>query len=106
VRFRVEHDAFGAAVGWGAPVLPIRPAVPVLAGLRLQADCRLAHVTRTIDTLLVSGGWGAATILKKPAPTPFWDGQDQTEGPSGQPPGQVAPDQELGASGVRTEPRG
>jgi DNA polymerase III subunit beta len=37
VRFRVEHDAFASAVGWAARVLPMRPAVPVLAGLRLRA---------------------------------------------------------------------
>ena len=35
MRFRVERDDFAEAVAWAARSLPQRPAVPVLAGLRL-----------------------------------------------------------------------
>ena len=34
----LERDAFADAVAWTARALPARPAVPVLAGMRLQAD--------------------------------------------------------------------
>ena len=36
MRFRVERDEFAEAVAWTARSLPIRPPVPVLAGLRLE----------------------------------------------------------------------
>ena len=43
MRFRVGRDAFSEAVQWTARALPNRPAVPILAGLRLTAtDGQLA----------------------------------------------------------------
>lgn len=36
MRFRAERDAFANAVAWTARALPNRPAVPVLAGMRLD----------------------------------------------------------------------
>ncbi|RNL83320.1 DNA polymerase III subunit beta [Halostreptopolyspora alba] len=36
MRFRVDRDAFAEAVSWTARALPARPAVPVLAGMRLE----------------------------------------------------------------------
>jgi DNA polymerase-3 subunit beta len=38
MKFRVERDALADAVAWTARALPPRPAVPVLAGLLLEAD--------------------------------------------------------------------
>jgi DNA polymerase-3 subunit beta len=38
VRFRVERDVLAEAVGWAARTLPSRPPVPVLAGVRLDAE--------------------------------------------------------------------
>jgi DNA polymerase III subunit beta len=38
VKFRVERDVLADAVAWTARTLPSRPTVPVLAGLRLDAD--------------------------------------------------------------------
>ena len=37
MQFTVERSAFAEAVAWTARVLPARPAVPVLAGLRMEA---------------------------------------------------------------------
>jgi DNA polymerase-3 subunit beta len=37
VKFRVERDALADAVAWAARSLPIRPSVPVLAGLLIEA---------------------------------------------------------------------
>ncbi|MFC4564056.1 DNA polymerase III subunit beta [Nocardiopsis mangrovi] len=36
MKFRVDRDAFADAVAWTARALPARPAVPVLAGMRLD----------------------------------------------------------------------
>ncbi|MEU3020045.1 DNA polymerase III subunit beta [Nocardiopsis sp. NPDC007018] len=36
MRLRVDRDAFAEAVVWTARALPTRPAVPVLAGMRLE----------------------------------------------------------------------
>lgn len=36
MRFRVDSGAFAEAVAWTARALPARPAVPVLAGMRLE----------------------------------------------------------------------
>ncbi|RCV50962.1 DNA polymerase III subunit beta [Marinitenerispora sediminis] len=36
MKFRVDRDAFAEAVAWTARALPARPAVPVLAGMRLE----------------------------------------------------------------------
>ncbi len=38
VKFRVERDVFADAVAWAARSLPVRPSVPVLAGLLISAD--------------------------------------------------------------------
>jgi DNA polymerase III subunit beta len=38
MRFRVERDVLAEAVTWTARSLPTRPPVPVLAGVRLEAD--------------------------------------------------------------------
>jgi DNA polymerase III subunit beta len=38
MKFRVEHDTLADAVAWVARALPSRPVVPVLSGLRLDAD--------------------------------------------------------------------
>jgi DNA polymerase III subunit beta len=37
VRFQVERDVLAEAVAWTARALPARPALPVLAGMRLHA---------------------------------------------------------------------
>src|SRR5699024_8613006 len=37
VRLRLDRDAFADAVVWTARALPTRPAVPVLAGMRMEA---------------------------------------------------------------------
>jgi len=38
VKFRVERDVLADAVAWAARNLPVRPSVPVLAGLLIEAD--------------------------------------------------------------------
>jgi DNA polymerase III subunit beta len=38
MKFRVERDVLAEAVTWTARSLPTRPPVPVLAGVRLEAD--------------------------------------------------------------------
>ena len=38
MRFRVERDVFAEAVAWAARSLPVRPPVPVLAGLLLEVS--------------------------------------------------------------------
>lgn len=38
MKFRVERDEFADAVAWTARTLPLRPAVPVLAGLLLEVN--------------------------------------------------------------------
>jgi DNA polymerase-3 subunit beta len=37
VKFRIERDALADAVAWAARSLPVRPSVPVLAGLLIEA---------------------------------------------------------------------
>jgi DNA polymerase III subunit beta len=41
VKIQVERDVLAEAVAWTARALPARPAVPVLAGIRLQAAAAL-----------------------------------------------------------------
>ena len=41
VKIEVERDVLAEAVAWTARALPARPAVPVLAGMRLQAETEL-----------------------------------------------------------------
>lgn len=38
MKFRVERDVLAEAVTWTARTLPTRPPVPVLAGVRIEAD--------------------------------------------------------------------
>ncbi len=38
MKFRVERDVFADAVAWAARSLPVRPSVPVLAGLLVAAE--------------------------------------------------------------------
>ena len=38
MKFRVEHDTLADAVAWVARALPTRPVVPVLSGMRLDAE--------------------------------------------------------------------
>jgi DNA polymerase-3 subunit beta len=49
VRFRVERDVLAEAVGWTARTLPSRPPVPVLAGVRLEADQSGSLVLSSFD---------------------------------------------------------
>ena len=42
MRFRVDRDVLADAVAWTARTLPSRPSVPVLAGIRMQADDALS----------------------------------------------------------------
>jgi DNA polymerase-3 subunit beta len=49
VRFRVERDVLAEAVGWVARTLPSRPPVPVLAGVRLEADASGSLVLSSFD---------------------------------------------------------
>jgi DNA polymerase III subunit beta len=70
VKFRIDRDALADAVAWTARTLPVRPPVPVLAGMHIDAGDRLklsafdyevsAQVATDIDveepgTALVSG---------------------------------------------------
>jgi DNA polymerase-3 subunit beta len=41
VKIQVDRDVLADAVAWTARALPARPAVPVLAGMRLQAGAKL-----------------------------------------------------------------
>lgn len=38
VELRVERDVLADAVTWAAKTIPSRPAIPVLAGIKLVAD--------------------------------------------------------------------
>ena len=38
MKFRVERDVLSDAVAWAARSLPVRPSVPVLAGLLIEAS--------------------------------------------------------------------
>ena len=49
MKIQVERDALAEAVAWTARGLPARPAVPVLAGMRLQADAELALASFDYD---------------------------------------------------------
>ncbi|MCW2913073.1 MAG: polymerase beta subunit [Actinomycetia bacterium] len=70
MKFRIDRDALADAVAWTARTLPVRPPVPVLAGMHIDAGDRLklsafdyevsAQVATDIDveepgTALVSG---------------------------------------------------
>jgi DNA polymerase-3 subunit beta len=49
VKIQVERDALAEAVAWTARGLPARPAVPVLAGMRLQAGAELTLASFDYD---------------------------------------------------------
>ena len=49
MKIQVERDALAEAVAWTARGLPARPAVPVLAGMRMQADAELALASFDYD---------------------------------------------------------
>ena len=38
MKIRLERDVLAEAVQWAARSLPVRPSVPILAGLLVQAD--------------------------------------------------------------------
>ena len=38
MKFRVDRDVLADAVAWAARSLPVRPSVPVLAGLLVEAS--------------------------------------------------------------------
>jgi DNA polymerase III subunit beta len=45
VRFRVDRDVLADAVAWTARTLPSRPSVPVLAGIRINAEPSSGQLT-------------------------------------------------------------
>jgi DNA polymerase III subunit beta len=49
VRFSVERDVLAEAVGWAARSLPSRPPVPVLAGVKVEADAGGSLVLSSFD---------------------------------------------------------
>jgi DNA polymerase-3 subunit beta len=49
MRFRVDRDVLAEAVTWTARSLPTRPPVPVLAGVRLEADVQGAVQLSSFD---------------------------------------------------------
>src|ERR1035438_2006263 len=82
VKIEVERDVRAEAVAWTARALPARPAVPVLAGMRLQVDTELTLSRFDYDVsararvpvaaaedgvALVSGGLLAAMTRSLPA---------------------------------------
>ena len=82
MKFQVERDVLADAVGWTARALPARPAVPVLAGMRLaaageltlstfdyeaSAQASVPAVTDDEGTVLVSGRLLAEIVRSLPA---------------------------------------
>ena len=73
MKFRVERDVLADAVAWAARSLPVRPSVPVLAGLYLGRVGRheafgamAGGVTVTLLFELTTGpagAWGIAPVL-------------------------------------------
>ena len=71
MKFRVERDALADAVAWAARSLPVRPSVPVLAGLLIEAGHEglmlstfdyetSARATLTADVATRARRWSAA----------------------------------------------
>ena len=59
MKFRIERDPFAEAVAWAARSLPLRPSVPVLAGLMIDAGS---------DGLVLSGfDYETSTRVSLPA---------------------------------------
>ena len=50
MKFRVERDVLADAVAWTARTLPVRPSVPVLAGMLLDADDVDGHQRLTLSS--------------------------------------------------------
>ena len=78
MKLRIDRDAFADAVAWAARSLPTRPAVPVLAGLLIEATTAGTPLdvagapagteTPTTDTLTLSGfDYETATRVGLPA---------------------------------------
>ena len=44
MKIRLERDVLAEAVQWAARSLPLRPSVPILAGLLVQRRRRRCHV--------------------------------------------------------------
>jgi len=63
VKFRVERDALADAVAWAARSLPLRPSVPVLAGLLIE----------TSDSGLVLSGFDYETSARVTIPAEVVD---------------------------------
>ena len=38
MKFTVARDVLAEAVSWTARALPVRPATPILAGVRIQSE--------------------------------------------------------------------
>ena len=67
MKLRIERDVFADAVAWAARSLPSRPAVPVLAGLLLEATA-LGTDGADADRLTLSGfDYETATRVGLPA---------------------------------------
>ena len=49
MKFRVERDVLADAVAWAARSLPVRPSVPVLAGLLHRCRATRAWCSRRFD---------------------------------------------------------
>lgn len=49
MKLRVERDVLAEAVAWTARSLPVRPPVPVLAGVRLEATSDGTLTLSTFD---------------------------------------------------------
>ena len=68
MRFQVERDVLAEAVAWTARALPARPALPVLAGMRLQAGGELTLSSFDYDvsaqaTLPVAAGEAGEVLV-------------------------------------------
>ena len=50
MKFRVERDVLADAVAWAARSLPVRPSVPVLAGLLIEAEPTTGWCSRPSTT--------------------------------------------------------
>ncbi len=64
MRIRVERDTLAEAVTWTARSLPARPPVPVLAGLRIEAEGD--HVSLSSFDYEVSGRMAVDAVVDEP----------------------------------------
>ena len=58
MKFRVDRDVLADAVAWAARSLPVRPSVPVLSGLLIEAS----DDGLVLGNLVASGGAAAAGL--------------------------------------------